>query len=86
MPVYSIMPSLVGSVPLSQPTEEAKSAGRGLTMVGIIFMSMVVAGIATLAWQFDYFWQFLVGETLVMGGAYLVLRRIVSRKPWPTTE
>jgi ABC-2 type transport system permease protein len=86
MPVYSILPSLVGTVPLSQPSEEAKSASRGLTMVGIIFLAIFLAVFAMFAWQFGYYWQFLVGELLVMGAAYAILRRAVSRKPWPATD
>jgi hypothetical protein len=86
MPVYSMMPSLTGSIPLSQPTEEAKAAGRGLTMMGIIVLSMITAGLATFAWHAGYFWQFLVGESLVTLAAYVLLRRFLARAPWPAIE
>jgi hypothetical protein len=86
MPVYSLIPSLGGAVPLSQPTEEAKSAGRGLSMVGIILVSMIIAGIATLTWTEGYFWYFVASELLVAICLDAAILFKLNRKRWAPVD
>jgi hypothetical protein len=83
MPVYALIPSLNGAVLLSHPTDEAKSAGRGLSMLGIIFLSMAIAGVATFAWSAGFFWHFVAFEFLISVSLYMALRYILNRQSWP---
>ena len=83
LPVYALIPSrLSGAVPLSVPTEEAKSAGRGLWMVLAMFSSMGLAGLAIFAKHQGYFWQFMLGEVLVALLAYFWMRQSLAKVRW----
>jgi hypothetical protein len=87
LPVYSLVPCLGGKVvPLSLPTEEAKSAGRGLKMIGVMLASMALAAAAVAAWVFKFFTWFIVLETLVVAGAYLAMRSAVGKSRWQSLE
>jgi len=87
IPVFALLPNLRGrAVPLSQPPEEAKSAGRGLTMIGVMVASMIIAGSATIAWKLNLFGAFLLVETIIMAAAYVLLRRAVDRSAWRAQE
>jgi ABC-2 type transport system permease protein len=86
MPVYALFPCLNGAVPLSQPTDEAKSTGRGLSMFGIIFVSMAIAGVATLTWMAGFFWYFVVVELFVAAGIYAAMRRTLNHRRWSSLE
>jgi len=86
MPVYALIPSLGGAVPLSQPTDEAKSAGRGLSMVGIILVSMIIAGIATLTWTEGFFWYFVAIELSVAICLYVAMHFKLNRKRWAPVD
>ena len=56
MPVFALVPTLGGgAVPLSQPAEEAKSATRGLSMIGAMIVSIALSGFALVAWSFGWF-------------------------------
>ena len=66
LPVYSLIPNLDGKgVPLSLPVDNAKSAGRGLTMIAVMFVSMVISGLALWAKNSGWFWEFIAAETAV---------------------
>jgi hypothetical protein len=82
MPVYALMPSLGGAVPFSQPADNAKSTGRGLAMIGTIFVAMALAAAATLTWTGGFFWYFLAAELLIAVGLYAALRFKLNRKRW----
>jgi ABC-2 type transport system permease protein len=82
MPVYALIPSLVGAVPFSQPTDEAKSTGRGLTLIGTICVAMAIAAAATLTWTAGFFWYFVAVETLAAISLYAVLHFRLNRKRW----
>jgi ABC-2 type transport system permease protein len=82
MPVYALIPSLGGAVPLSQPTDEAKSTGRGLSMIGIMLVSAAIAGVATLAWTRGYFWYFVAVELPVVICLYAALSLKLNGKHW----
>jgi hypothetical protein len=83
VPVYSLLPTISGkAVPLSLPVEEAKSAGRGLVFVGVMFFSMALAGISLLAWSTGWFWWFLLVEVVVAAALYVALRHSLGQVRW----
>jgi hypothetical protein len=87
LPVYALLPCLGGrAVPLSLPTEEAKSAGRGLSMIGVMFVAMALAGVTSWAWQGGWFWRFVAGEAVLVAGLYAGLRRLVTVARWPSID
>ena len=87
LPVYALIPSRLGrSVPLSVPTEEAKSAGRGLWMMLAMFTSMGLGGLALVAQHKGWFWWFLLAETAVAAVVYTVMRRTLDRLRWTPAE
>jgi len=87
LPVYALLPNLGGkAVPLSVPTEEAKSSSRGLTMVGVMIVSGILSGIAAWAWSSGWFGWLLVFEIVVTSALYISLRALVSASRWPPAE
>lgn len=86
LPVYSLVPSVSGAVPLSVPTDEAKSAGRGLSMIAVIMTSMVIGGLATFSWTTGWFREFIIVEALVAAVFYAVLRLSLARDRWAPLE
>lgn len=87
LPVYALLPgALEKAVPLSKPTEEAKSAMRG----GMIFILMISAlalpGIGLAIRSGGYFWEFLVLEAIFATAACLALNSVISRKQWDPLE
>jgi ABC-2 type transport system permease protein len=87
MPVYALIPSLGGkAVPLSLPNEEAKSASRGLHMIGAIFISLALSGLAVWSWSTGWFSWFLLTESILAIGLYAVLRRSLDNVRWPSLE
>jgi hypothetical protein len=87
LPAVSMLPCANGeAVPFSQPSEEAKSAGRGLQMVGVTFVSMAVAGVATVADSLGLLWWFLAIEAIVAAGVYAFLRYRCSAARWPSID
>jgi ABC-2 type transport system permease protein len=72
LPVYAMLACLGGNaVPLSLPSEEAKSAARGLKMIAVMMVSGLLALAATLSWNYGWFrWMLLLEAT----GSF-VLRR-----------
>ena len=87
LPVYAILPSRMSRVvPLSKPTEEAKSAGRGLWMFLSMMLSFGLAGLAVFARSEGWFWQFLLVETVCAAGLYAVMRQSLARMRWESME
>jgi hypothetical protein len=87
LPVLSLVPCVNGeAVPFSQPSEEAKSAGRGLQMLVVTFVSMGVAGAAALAESFGFLWFFLIGETILAAGLYAILQHRCAKARWPVID
>ena len=87
LPVYSLVPNLGGrGVPLSIPSDEAKAAGRGLTMLGAIFFSMAISFAASMALATGWFWQFIGIESLIAATVYFMLRFSIARAKWPESE
>jgi hypothetical protein len=87
IPVYAIVPALLGrAVPLSSPIEEGKSANRGLSMVGVTFLSLGISGVAYVLWRYGWFWYFLAAETVIVVAVYLTMRYRLSQLRWPSAE
>ncbi len=87
LPIYALVPCLLGeAVPLSKPTEEAKSTGRGLVMLVMMIPSFAVSGIACWAWSTGWFWWFVLGEAVVVAVAYTGMRAALARLRWSPAE
>jgi hypothetical protein len=87
VPVYSLVPAFIGrAIPLSTPIEEGKSAGRGVTMLLIMVLSIALSGVAFTLWDYHWFWPFLVAETIVVAAVYVAMRYALSRIRWPSAE
>jgi hypothetical protein len=76
----------VWAVPLSKPVEEAKSAGRALTMIGTMIISLIISGIATAAWKYGWFQWFLLVETAILAVVYVRMRASVNASRWTSLE
>jgi len=87
LPVYAMIPCLGGKgVPLSLPTEEAKSARRGLVMVGVMFSSMALSGVALWAWMTGWFHWLLLGETICVAVLYWGMRASLASARWESMD
>ena len=87
LPVFALIPCLGGkAVPLSEPIEEAKAAGRGLHMIASTVASLALGGLAVWAWSSGWFGWLLLGETLVVGTLYWILRASVESTRWSPLE
>ena len=87
LPVYALVPGLFGrAVPLSVPTEEAKSAGRGSSYVVVMLISFALSGIAIACRSAGWYWQFLIVEVVVAGAAYIAMRHALGWVRWQSAE
>jgi ABC-2 type transport system permease protein len=87
LPIYTLIPSLRGeAVPLSRPSEEAKSASRGLEVMAVVVVSVVISLLASLALSVGLFWWFVLGETIIAGGVYAIFRRWLENSVWSPLE
>jgi hypothetical protein len=87
LPLFTLAPSMLGvRIPFSAPPEEAKGASRGLWLVAAMLASFAVAGLGLLAWSFDWFWQLVVGETVVVAVVYLAMRASLASRKWEALE
>jgi hypothetical protein len=86
-PVTALVPAALNrGIPLSLPTEEAKSANRSMIMVGVMFVSMALSGIALAAWSFGFFKWMILAELIVMIPVYIALRVLVAKLRWQSIE
>lgn len=87
LPVYALLPNLRGKgVPLSLPTEEAKSASRGLSMIGIMAVAAALARLATFGLGKGWFWWLILGEAVLVALLYVALRAMMNRARWSSME
>lgn len=87
MPFFAMLPgALEKAVPLSKPTEEAKSASRGWTMFLTMILAMLIPGIAIAANGFKILPYFLLLETAVVAGGCWLLGRAIDGKKWDPLE
>ncbi|MBM3846114.1 MAG: hypothetical protein FJ405_07510 [Verrucomicrobia bacterium] len=86
-PIGLLVPCVTGeAVPLAEPPEEAKSAGRGAQIIVSTFITAVVAGLSLWAWRGGWFGWFLLAELFFVIVTYLVLRPMSSRVRWSPME
>ncbi|MCW1924595.1 hypothetical protein OKA05_18670 [Luteolibacter arcticus] len=87
LPVYALAPGAIDkTVPLSKPTEESKSAGRGAWMFLMMMSAMVLPGLGLAAKYLGGFGIFLAIEAVLSAGACFALVRAISRKQWDPIE
>jgi hypothetical protein len=87
LPIYAMIPCLGGkAVPLSLPNEDAKSAGRGLRMIGVMLFSMILAGVSVFAWSTGWFWWLVAFETVAVTAVYLAMRASLAAVRWRSLE
>ena len=87
LPLYALFPQLGGkAVPLSLSGEDAKAASRGLSMVGVMFVSMALAAISALSWAFGWFRWMLLMEVIVAAALYAPMRASIKAARWTTME
>ncbi|HZM06761.1 MAG TPA: hypothetical protein VFC44_27480 [Candidatus Saccharimonadales bacterium] len=87
LPVYAMLACVGGdALPLSLPTEEAKSAGRGVKMIMVMMVSALLAMVAALAWNQNWFGWMLLIEAISATGLYLSLRAKVRAVCWTSLE
>jgi hypothetical protein len=87
LPVYAMIPGAIEkTIPLSKPTEEAKSATRGAMMFVLMISALALPGIGMAAKQFGWFWPFLGLEAFFSIVACLALNMMISRARWDPLE
>jgi hypothetical protein len=87
LPVFALVPSLGGrGVPLSLPTDAAKSAGRGLNMIIMMAITFGLAMLASSAWTQGWFWWLVLGESVVSVCLYCGMRLLLAKTRWPKSE
>jgi hypothetical protein len=83
LPLYAMIPCLRGkAVPFSLPTEDAKSARRGLTMFGVMMISAALSGLAAWAWSGTWFKWLLLGETIAVIAVYIAMHASLAKLRW----
>jgi len=87
LPVYSLVACLKGkAVPLSQPGEEAKSAGRVLLMFGTMLISMSVAALANWSWSAGWFKWLLLVQSIAAAIACIAMNLAIAAVRWKSAE
>ncbi|MGO9111752.1 MAG: hypothetical protein ACLP9L_21205 [Thermoguttaceae bacterium] len=87
LPVFALVPTIGGKgVPLSLPTDAAKSAGRGLSMIVVMMIGFALAGLTMLARLQGWFWWLILGETMFAISLYSAMRLALSKVRWPSAE
>lgn len=87
LPIYALVPCLGGkAVPFSLPTDEAKSAGRGLSMIGVMAFSIGLSALSLFAWEGAWFKWLIIGESVVVVLLYAGMRVSIANARWPSTE
>jgi hypothetical protein len=84
LPIFSLVPTLGGKgVPLSQPTDAAKAAGRGFNMILVTAVALALSAVTAYAWSHGRFWQLVLVEIVVVGTIYAVMRAFLRKTGWP---
>ncbi len=87
MPVISLVPYLRGkAIPLSRAPEEARNAGRGLGIMGIMILSMALSAAASAVYQAGWLHWMLMVEAVIVAVLWVACRRIVRNSTWPSME
>ena len=86
-PLLALIPCFGGkAVPFSLPVEEAKSAGRGLSFMGIMLISFALSGVGMAARAIGWFWWLLAIETMAVAASYVAMRASIARTRWSSAE
>jgi ABC-2 type transport system permease protein len=87
MPVFALVSNLGGNgVPLSLPTDEAKSAGRSLMMIGVIPISMAISGLASWAFAIGWIWWFVLAETILVVVLQVFMINSIKAARWQAMD
>lgn len=87
MPLYPMYACLHSSgVPLSQPTDEANAAGRGLRLLGVMGVSLLVSALGVGMRAQGWLWWLLLGEAVAVAILCLSLRRPLRSVSWSTAD
>ncbi len=87
LPVYALLPGAIEkTVPLSKPTEEAKSAMRGVMLFLLMISALALPGIGMAVRQAGGFWYFIALELFFTVVACVALNIMIGRKSWDPLE
>jgi ABC-2 type transport system permease protein len=87
LPLFALVPCLGGSaVPLSLPTEEAKAANRGGTIMVVMLVAFVLSGLGLWARSGGWFWWLVGVEAVGVALLYIPLRQRVDAARWSLLE
>ena len=87
LPLFALYPHMGGKcVPLSVSGEAAKSAGRGLAMLGVMMISMALSAVALWAWSTGWFRWFLLAETVAAAAIFALMQASLASVRWPSVE
>ncbi|RBP46154.1 hypothetical protein DES53_102540 [Roseimicrobium gellanilyticum] len=88
LPTFSLTPALMGTwLPLAKPPEEQRDPSMGCVLMLAVTLVSAFIGVASWwTWKEGWFWAFLVGEALVMSGAFYMLNSVIRRTPWEGRE
>lgn len=87
VPIAGLLPALFRrGVPLSMPSEEAKSAKRSVKMFGVMILAAILSGLTAWSLHNGHFTWMIAGELLIAIPTYLGLRFLVSKLPWQPME
>lgn len=86
-PVAALIPALLNrGIPLSMPSEESKSAGRSLKMLGVMVLAAVLSGLTAWTLAVGWFAWMIAAELMLVIPTYLGLRFLVSKMRWRSIE
>ena len=83
LPIFSVIPHVATQcIPFSRPSEEAKSARRGVSFMLAMLCSVGIAGVAMFASWMGWLLWMLLAEAAVVVPVYVMLRRSINRSRW----
>lgn len=84
LPVFALVPNLGGhGIPLSQPADASKAAGRSLNMIIVTVIAFALSGVTSVAWSNGWFWRLVGVETITAVVLYFTLRARLAQVRWP---
>ncbi|WP_395748716.1 hypothetical protein [Prosthecobacter sp.] len=84
LPAFSLLSGLTGQwLPFSKPSEDIRnSAGGCLLMAVSMIAAGIVGGLSSFMWHTGHFPIFLVAEAVLMIGAGILMKHLMSKTPW----
>ncbi len=84
LPVFALVPGVRGrGVPLSMPSDTAKSAGRGLSLIFVMFIALGLSALASVGWAQGWYWWLVLGEVVLAAIIYTAMRLVLAKARWP---